>query len=101
MEKPTNDQGRERQHAAGARGAKVRGGIGRMLSNAEVVDEASTCDDAPPSSCTHGAVQAHVAQIERHVGALLGEPALEEEGKAREEEGISAAASRSVHPARK
>lgn len=72
-----------------------------MLSNPEVVAEASTCDDAAPESSTHGAVQAHVAEIERHVGILLGDPTLEEEGRAREEEGVSAAAAKSVHPARR
>jgi uncharacterized protein YjbJ (UPF0337 family) len=86
MEK-RNDQGREREHAAGERGGKVREGIGKMLSNEEVMAESRTCDDAPPESGTHAAVEAHVAEIERRVGALVGDPALEEEGKAREEEG--------------
>ena len=67
--------------AAGTKGEKVREAIGAMLSN----DERGSVKDAPPDgSPSELAAQERLAEIERHVGELVKDPELEQEGAARE-----------------
>lgn len=91
-------QGREQsgsgcEHAAGARGDKVRETIGKMLSREEQerggdtpgsIDARENVEDKPADSLTRAAVEEHISEIERRVGELVGDEALEGEGEARE-----------------
>ena len=76
--KPNNED-ETGAHAAGEKGEKVRDAIGQALST-------NKRDPKPNGSPAERAAQERLAEIERHVGELVKDPELEQEGAAREKQ---------------
>lgn len=91
-----NEQGKGGGNSAADKGAKVRNAVAEMLSSEERgkeperEDSPGTLSSREPVPTAGGspaeiAAQRRLAEIEQHVGALVKDPELEQDGAARKQ----------------